>query len=88
MLLQNEPPSADTPGMNLRPSTLDRIAVSFADAVAAGDYEAAEGWITTARYVERRQADRGAVPAGGRLRLGGRVGLNGWAGLNRLRATR
>jgi hypothetical protein len=81
-LLQNAPPAVDNSGMNLRPSTLDRIAVSFADAVASGDYEAAEGWITTARYVERREADRRVVPAAGR------VGLSGWAGLNRLRATR
>jgi hypothetical protein len=38
--------------------TLDRIAGSFADAVAAGDFEAAEGWLATARYAERREADR------------------------------
>lgn len=69
MPFQNHPPGADTPGMNLRPSTLDRIASSFADAVASGDYEAAEGWMATARYVERRKADRRAVPAGGRVRL-------------------
>ena len=45
--------------MHLRPpSTLDRIAGSFADAIAAGDFEAAEGWLATARYVERRESDR------------------------------
>jgi hypothetical protein len=44
--------------MQLRPSTLDRIAGSFADAVAVGDFEAAEGWLATARYVARREADR------------------------------
>ncbi len=48
--------------MQLRPSTLDRIAGSFADAVAAGDFEAAEGWLATARYVERRESDRRRSP--------------------------
>ena len=61
MPFQNISPPADTPRMSLRISTLDRIAGSFADAVAAGDFEAAEGWLATARYVERRETDRRAV---------------------------
>lgn len=55
--------------MNLRPSTLDRVAGAFAEAVAAGDFEAAEGWLATARYVERRQEDTRPVQALGMLRL-------------------
>lgn len=44
-----------------RSSTDDRIAEAFADAVAAGNLEAAEGWLTIAtlranRSKERRQA--------------------------------
>jgi len=61
MPFQNISPPADTPRMGLRISTLDRIAGSFADAVAAGDFEAAEGWLATARYVERRETDRRPV---------------------------
>jgi hypothetical protein len=64
MPFQDRAPCADTPDMNLRPSTLDRIAGSFAEAVAAGDYEAAEGWLATARYVERRQTEARPVQAG------------------------
>lgn len=61
MPFQNVPTPADTPRMSLRISTLDRIAGSFADAVAVGDFEAAEGWLATARYVARREADRRPV---------------------------
>jgi hypothetical protein len=32
-----------------RASALDRIVSAFADAVAAGDFEQAEGWISLAR---------------------------------------
>jgi hypothetical protein len=72
MPFQNDGTAADTPGMNLRTSTLDRIAGSFADAIASGDFEAAEGWMATARYVERRQADmRQASPR--RLRPARRI---------------
>jgi hypothetical protein len=73
MPFQNPGSSADTPGMNLRPSTLDRIAGSFADAIASGDFEAAEGWLATARYVERRKADKRRVPADRGLRSGRRT---------------
>jgi hypothetical protein len=44
--------------VKLRPSTLDRVATAYAEAVAAGDLEAAEGWFATARYVAERDADR------------------------------
>ena len=76
MPFQADRPRADTPRMSLRPSTLDRVAGSFAEAVAAGDFEAAEGWLATARYVERRREELRGAPAQSRLRL------------SRLRATR
>jgi hypothetical protein len=41
-----------------RNTTLDRIERAFAEAVAAGDHEAAEGWVATALFVADRQADR------------------------------
>jgi hypothetical protein len=41
--------------MKLRTSTLDRITTAYAEAVAAGDFDAAEGWIRTAVFVEGRQ---------------------------------
>ena len=44
--------------MKLRASTLDRVAKAYAESVAAGDLEAAEGWFATARYVAQREADR------------------------------
>jgi hypothetical protein len=44
--------------VKLRPTTLDRIATAYAEAVAAGDLDAAEGWFATARYVADREADR------------------------------
>jgi hypothetical protein len=45
-------------GVKLRASTLDLIEKAFAEAVASGDYEAAEGWLTTARYVAEREVAR------------------------------
>jgi len=45
-------------GVKLRTSTLDRVATAYAEAVAAGDLDAAEGWFATARYVAEREADR------------------------------
>jgi hypothetical protein len=33
---------------------LDKILTAFADAVAAGDYERAEGWLAVARFSEER----------------------------------
>jgi len=44
--------------VKLRTSTLDRVATAYAEAVAAGDLDAAEGWFATARYVAAREADR------------------------------
>ncbi|MGH2629730.1 MAG: hypothetical protein ACRDHI_04115 [Actinomycetota bacterium] len=38
-------------------STTERIARAFADAVAAGDLEAAEGWVTVAALRAERSAD-------------------------------
>lgn len=49
---------ADTHGVKLRTSTTELLAREFADAVAAGDLDAAEGWLATAEMVARRQADR------------------------------
>lgn len=59
--------------MNLRPSTLDRIAGSFAEAIASGDFDAAEGWMATARYVERRKKDMRPVVADRKLRPSRRI---------------
>jgi hypothetical protein len=44
--------------VKLRNTTLERIEQAFAEAVAAGDHEAAEGWIATAVFVSARQTDR------------------------------
>jgi hypothetical protein len=44
--------------MKPRASTADRIEAAFAAAVASGDYDAAEGWLATARYVADRDASR------------------------------
>jgi hypothetical protein len=45
--------------VKLRASTPDRIARAFSDAVAAGELEAAEGWLVLAAYAEaRRPASR------------------------------
>ena len=48
----------DIRGVKLRASTLDRVATAYAEAVAAGDLDAAEGWFATARYVAEREPDR------------------------------
>ena len=48
--------------MKLRRSTPDLIARAFADAVEAGDHEAAEGWLTLAAYADARAADRRFQP--------------------------
>jgi iron uptake system EfeUOB component EfeO/EfeM len=39
-----------------RERTLERILEAFADAVAAGDYEKAEGWLAVARLSQERVA--------------------------------
>jgi hypothetical protein len=43
--------------VRLRTRTPDLIAGAFADAVASGDLEAAEGWLAVAAYAERRSPD-------------------------------
>ena len=39
-----------------RERTLEKILAAFADAVAAGDYEKAEGWLAVARLSQERIA--------------------------------
>jgi hypothetical protein len=41
-----------------RPSTDERIAQAFAEAVAAGNLDAAEGWLTVAMLRANRSRDR------------------------------
>ena len=53
--------------MKLRTSTPDLVARAFAEAVASGEHEAAEGWLAVAAYAERRHAS-------GRRRRSGRTG--------------
>ena len=45
-----------------RASALDRIVSAFADAVAAGDFEQAEGWISLARDNHDRSSEHVAPP--------------------------
>jgi hypothetical protein len=45
-----------------RASALDRILSAFADAVAAGDFEQAEGWISAARDNFQRTSDAPQTP--------------------------
>jgi hypothetical protein len=52
---------------------MDRIMAAFADAVAVGDYERAEGWLAVARYSEGRSSRSTATPGRGRDRS--RTGL-------------
>jgi hypothetical protein len=52
--------------VKLRASTLDRVATAYAEAVADGDLDAAEGWFATARYVAQREADRQGARSTGR----------------------
>lgn len=40
-----------------RPTTTEKIARAFAEAVAAGDLEAAEGWVAVAALRAERSAD-------------------------------
>jgi hypothetical protein len=46
-------------GVKLRTPTLDLIATEYAEAVAAGEFERAEGWLAVAEFAVRRQDDRG-----------------------------
>ena len=49
------PLPADT-SLVSRERTLEKILEAFADAVAAGDYEKAEGWLAVARLSQGRVA--------------------------------
>jgi hypothetical protein len=49
-----------TMAMRIRTSTTELLAREFAEAVAAGDFAVAEGWLATADMVARRQSDRTA----------------------------
>ena len=60
--LQSVATSADTREVKLRTSTTELLARAFAESVAAGDLQAAEGWLATAEMVARRQDDRSAAP--------------------------
>jgi hypothetical protein len=60
------PEGVDIAVVKLRTSTLDRVAKAYAEAVAAGDLDAAEGWFATARYVAEREADRKGAHAAAR----------------------
>jgi len=50
-----------------RARTLDKIMAAFAEAVAAGDFERAEGWLAVARFSQARSGvspdplDRGRI---------------------------
>jgi hypothetical protein len=44
--------------VKLRASTLDRIVSAYAEAVATGDFESAEGWLVMASFVAEREAER------------------------------
>jgi hypothetical protein len=57
--LQMRSRRADTWNVRFRrPTTDDRIAEAFAEAVAAGNLEAAEGWLTVAALRADRAGDR------------------------------
>jgi hypothetical protein len=45
-----------------RERTLEKIMQAFADAVAAGDYAKAEGWLAVARFSQDRRSDVEAQP--------------------------
>jgi hypothetical protein len=47
--------------MRLRTATIDLVAAEFADAIASGDNDRAEGWLATALWVERRQRRSGPL---------------------------
>jgi hypothetical protein len=49
--------------VRLRATTIDRVSAEYATAVAAGDYEAAEGWFAVARMVTRRERATRRSPA-------------------------
>jgi hypothetical protein len=46
-----------------RERTLERIMQAFADAVAAGDYAKAEGWLAVARFSQDRLSRIDAQPS-------------------------
>ncbi len=49
------PGRADTRKVRLRATTIERVSAAYATAVAAGDFEAAEGWFAIARMVTERE---------------------------------
>jgi hypothetical protein len=49
---------ADTSGVS-RVRTLEKIMAAFAEAVAAGDFEKAEGWLAVAIFARSRVFERG-----------------------------
>ena len=61
--------------MKLRKSTLDRVATAYADAVAMGDFDSAEGWLATAAFVADREGNRLD-----RRRSSSRRGVAAWTG--------
>lgn len=58
MTVKDPSPAADTQRMKLLTSTLDLIAKEYAEAVASGRFEQAEGWFAAAALVAAREADR------------------------------
>jgi hypothetical protein len=42
-----------------RERTLEKIVAAFAEAVAAGDFEKAEGWLAVASFARDRVLERG-----------------------------
>jgi hypothetical protein len=52
---------ADTSGVS-RERTLEKIMAAFAEAVAAGDFEKAEGWLAVASFARNRVVERGHAP--------------------------
>jgi hypothetical protein len=46
---------------------LERILEAFADAVEAGEFEKAEGWMAVARFVQARAETLEMAPARGRF---------------------
>lgn len=43
---------------------LEKVEVAFAEAVEAGEFEAADGWIAVAAWVRGRTGAPASVPAG------------------------
>jgi hypothetical protein len=58
--LQPTTNTVDMWSVKFRTPTSELLARAFADAVAAGDLKAAEGWLATAAFVGRRHGDQGS----------------------------